>query len=72
MKNKVFINVDEFQTYLLNYIQSDEFEKAFKSTIFYGKEHSEEFYQAMMHGIIWAGLLTCQCRKICLTDKGDI
>lgn len=55
---KTYISLEEFQEFLINYIQSDNMDKAFKSTIFFNDpEKSELCFQAMQHGIIWAGLL---------------
>ena len=56
--NKTYISVEEFQEFLLNYIQSDDMDKTFKSTIFFNDpEKSELCFQAMQFGLIWAGSL---------------
>ena len=55
---KTYISLEEFQEYLLNYIQSDNMDKTFKSTIFFNdSEKSELCFQAMQFGLIWAGSL---------------
>lgn len=54
---KTYISLEEFQEFLLNYIQSDDMDKIFKSTIFYDLEKSELYFQAIQFGLIWAGSL---------------
>ena len=55
---KTYISLEEFQDFLLNYIQSDNIDKTFKSTIFFNDpEKSELCFQAMQFGLIWAGSL---------------
>ena len=55
---KTYISLEEFQEFLLNYIQSDDMNKAFESTIFFNDpEKSELCFQAMQFGLIWAGSL---------------
>ena len=45
---KTYISLEEFQDFLLNYIQSDNIDKTFKSTIFFNDpEKSELCFQAM-------------------------
>lgn len=62
--NGIYINLEDFQTYILNYIQSEEFVKAFESTIFANDiEKSELCFQAMLHGLTWAGLLASKLPK---------
>lgn len=57
-KTHIYISVEEFQEFLLNYIQSDEINKTFKSTIFFNDpEKSKLCFQAMQFGLIWAGSL---------------
>lgn len=55
--NKIFINLEEFQDFILKYIISEDFEKAFQSTRFYQESNSTDFFDAMQHGIVWASLL---------------
>lgn len=55
---KTYICLEEFQEFLINYIQSDNMDKTFKSTIFFNNsEKSELCFQAMQFGLIWAGSL---------------
>ena len=57
-KTHIYISLEEFQEFLLNYIQSDDIDKAFKSTIFFNDpEKSELCFQAMQFGLMWAGSL---------------
>ena len=61
----IYINLEEFQKFILDYIQSDEINKAFKSTIFANDtEKSELCFQAMQHGLIWGSLLANQLPKL--------
>lgn len=61
----IYINLEDFQKFILNYIQSDEINKAFKSTIFNNDaEKSELCFQAMEHGLIWGSLLASQLPKM--------
>lgn len=53
----VYINLEDFQKFILNYIQSDEIHKAFESTVFANDAASELCFQAMQHGLIWGSLL---------------
>lgn len=58
IKTHTFISVEEFQEFLFNYIQSDEMNKTFKSTIFFDDpEKSKLCFQAMQFGLVWAGSL---------------
>jgi hypothetical protein len=58
MVENLYISLEEFQEFLLNYIQSDDMNKTFKSTIFSNDpEKSELCFQAMKFGLIWAGSL---------------
>lgn len=61
----IYINLEEFQKFILDYIQSDEINKAFESTIFSNDtEKSELCFQAMQHGLIWGSLLANQLPKL--------
>ncbi len=62
---EIYINLEEFQNFILDYIQSDNFNKVFKSTIFANDNTKSELcFQAMQHGLIWAGLLANQIPKM--------
>ena len=57
-KTHIYISLEEFQAFLLNYIQSDDMDKAFESTIFFNDpKKSKLCFQAMQFGLIWAGSL---------------
>lgn len=68
---EIYISLEEFQKFILDYIQSDDFDKAFNSTIFANDNTKSELcFQAMQHGLIWAGLLANQIPKmIYITQK---
>lgn len=66
----IYINLEEFQKFILDYIQSDEINKAFKSTIFADDtEKSKLCFQAMQHGLIWGSLLANQLPKLIYIEK---
>ena len=69
----IYINLEDFQKFILNYIQSDEIDKIFKSTIFANDiEKSELCFQAMQHGLILGSLLANQLPKlIYVEEKGE-
>ena len=54
---KTYICLEDFQEFIMNYIQSNDLEEMFKSTIFFNESKSESYFQAMQHGLIWASLL---------------
>lgn len=67
----VYINLEEFQRFILNYVQSDEINKAFESTIFANDiAKSELCFQAMQHGLIWGSLLANQLPKMIYIEEG--
>lgn len=67
----VYINLEEFQRFILNYVQSDEINKAFESTIFANDTAKSELcFQAMEHGLIWGGLLANQLPKMIYIEEG--
>ena len=56
---KQFIETEELTNYLLKYMLSEEFDKAFLGTMFayLSDEISVECKEAMRHGINWASIL---------------
>lgn len=68
---KVYINLEDFQKFILDYIQSDEIHKAFESTVFANDAASELCFQAMQHGLIWGSLLaaTSQLPKLIYIEE---
>lgn len=68
----IYINLEDFQKFILNYIQSDEINKAFESTMFANDtEKSKLCFQAMQHGLIWASLLASQQPKLIHITKDE-
>ena len=68
---KVYINLEDFQKFILDYVQSDEINKAFESTIFANDTAKSELcFQAMQHGLIWGSLLANQLPKLIYVDEG--
>ena len=69
----IYIDLEEFQKFILNYVQSDEMEKAFESTIFFNDNTKSELcFQAMQHGLIWESLLANQLPKmIYITEEKE-
>ena len=62
--SNIYINLEDFQKFILNYIQSDEINKAFESTIFFNDSAKSELcFQAMLHGLLWGSLLANQLPK---------
>lgn len=44
----IYINLEDFQKFILDYVQSDEINKAFESTIFFNNTAKSEFcFQAI-------------------------
>ena len=54
---KTYICLEDFQEFILNYIQSSDLDEMFKSTIFFNDTKSESCFQAMQYALIWASLL---------------
>lgn len=73
-KHKVLIEAEEFQTMILKYIESEEFNKHFAHTKFCELACSNECKQAMMHGMAIASLMTSRCHKLVIKENilGDI
>jgi len=62
-KTRMLIDVEDFQNFLMKYSISDDFEKMFENTTFFNKPYSEDLFQAMQHGLIWAGMLAGSCEN---------
>lgn len=66
----IYINLEEFQNFILNYVQSDEINKVFESTMFANDtEKFEVCFQAMKHGLIWGSLLANQLPKLIYVEE---
>lgn len=63
---QIFVNINEFQQMVLNYIHSNEFNKMFASTVFTGDERCRA---AMIHGMSIASMLTSQCKPVCIKEQ---
>ena len=63
MIEKVLMDRNEFQNYIIEYINSDEFNQHYNSMKFTDDK------QAFMQGLVWASLLTV--RIPCYYLKGD-
>lgn len=68
-KDRMFIDIDEFQSKILEHIISEKFNKQFGSTQFSTYEDAKGYRQAMMHGMIMAGLITSQCEHFYVREK---
>lgn len=68
----IYINLEEFQKFILDYVQSNEIDKAFESTIFANNTAKSELcFQAMQHGLIWGSLLANQLPKLIYVEEGE-
>lgn len=68
--SNIYINLEDFQKFILNYVQSDEINKAFESTIFFNDPAKSELcFQAMLHGLIWGSLLANQLPKFYVEEE---
>lgn len=64
-----YINQKEYMNMILEYIKSEEMQKAFEATIFSKYPYSEDCRQAMIHGLIWGSLLTSRCDFYAIGEK---
>lgn len=63
---KVFIDIKEFQTKILEFIASDEMDKFFSCTTF---ADIPECKQAMIYGMCIASMLTSRVEGVSLKDE---
>lgn len=63
------IDSKEFQTKVLDYIASEDFDEAFNNTIFAGKQECKE---AMFHGMCMAAMLTSKCKSLVAIHSGSV
>lgn len=63
---KVFIDIREFQTKILEFITSDEIDKFFSCTTF---ANVPECKQAMINGMCIASMLTSRCETTLAEDE---
>lgn len=68
--SNIYINLEAFQKFILDYVQSDEINKAFESTIFFNDPAKSELcFQAMLHGLLWGSLLANQLPKLIYVEE---
>lgn len=60
-KDRILIDMGEFQSKILEHVCSEEFNKQFDSTQFSTYEDAKGYRQAMMHGMVMASLMTSKC-----------
>lgn len=67
------IDSRELQRVILDYINSEDFEKMFNSTIFSTYEDKEKYKHAVIHGLVFGSMLTTRCKTLSLEviDKKD-
>lgn len=65
---QILIDVQKFQSKILEHINSEEFNKQFESTQFSTYEDVKGYKQAMMHGMIMASLMTSTCDYLVYTS----
>lgn len=70
-KDRILIDMGEFQSKILEHVCSNEFNKQFGSTQFSTYEDAKGYRQAMMHGMIMASIMTSQCEYLCVREKLD-
>lgn len=63
------IDSKEFQTKVLDYITSEDFDEAFNNTIFADKQ---ECKGAMLHGMCMAAILTSKCKSLVVIPSGSV
>ena len=57
---KILIDPTEFQSLVLDYINSDEFNKIIDTSVFIGDPTCKS---AIIHGMTIASMLTCRCSR---------
>lgn len=68
-KDRILIDMGEFQSKILEHVCSNEFNKQFESTQFSTYEDAKGYRQAMMHGMVMASIMTSQCEYLCVREK---
>ena len=67
--HRILIDTQEFQSKILDLIGSEEFDRQFATTIFNTYENQQQYRQAMMHGMLLAGIMTCKCELLRAKEK---
>ena len=52
------------QSVILDYINSEDFERMFNSTIFSTYEDREKYKHAVIHGLVFGSMLTTRCKTL--------
>jgi hypothetical protein len=68
-KDRILIDMGEFQSKILEHVCSEEFNKQFDSTQFSTYEDAKGYRQAMMHGMVMASLMAARCVYLCVKEK---
>lgn len=71
VRYKRVVDSNDLQQKILNVVTSDEIDKYFNNTIFVNESDSQKYKQAMIHGMIVAGMLVCQCEQIYIEEKSN-
>ena len=68
---KVLIDSQEFQSEVLDFIDSQEFDTLFRSSMFNTcNEHENKKNKgAIIHGMMLASMLTSRCKPLCVKEK---
>ena len=68
-KDRILIDMGEFQSKILEHVCSEEFNNQFGSIQFSTYEDAKGYKQALMHGMIMASLMTSQCEHFYVREK---
>lgn len=69
-KYRVLIDSEELHQKILDVITTEkEIDKIFNNTIFAGKENSDSYKMAMIHGMCIASMMTSYCKPVCIKEK---
>lgn len=68
---KVLIDNQEFQSKVLDFIDSTEFDTLFRSSMFntYNEHENKKNKGAIIHGMMLASMLTSKCKPLCVKEK---
>lgn len=67
----ILFDSSELQRKVIDCVTSDGIDKFFAATYFKDNPESKACRQAMIHGMVIASMMTCQCDTIHLTEKKD-
>ena len=71
-KYRVLIDSEELHQKILDVITTEkEIDKIFNNTIFAGKENSDSYKMAMIHGMCIASMMTSYCKPVYIKEKID-